>query len=197
MFAQSESEGELGVLFYNVENLFDTKNDSIKNDEQFLPDGDKHWNHYRYQSKLKNISRVIFESGGYNPPFLVGLCEIENEKVIKDLLYKTGLINANYRYIHFESPDQRGIDVALLYRKDIFTPIDSNPVKVKLGDKEHFTRDILYSFGLLYDSIPIHTFVAHFPSRYGGVMKSKHKRIKAAETLKDTIQHIFKAEKYF
>lgn len=185
-------EHNVGIMFYNVENLFDISNDSLKNDEEFLPEGNKHWNISRYHQKLKNISRIIYESGGWNPPALIGLCEIENEKVIKDLIWKTGLNNQDYHYIHFESPDNRGIDVALLYRNHIFTPIESVPIHVDLGNNSRPTRDILYVFGLLKDTIPLHVFVVHFPSRYGGVMESKSKRITAAKILSDTIQNIYK-----
>jgi len=184
-------EQHLGIMFYNVENLFDTRNDSLKNDEEFLPIGNKHWNYNRYNQKLKNISRVIYESGGWEMPVLIGLCEIENKKVINDLIWKTGLNNQDYHSIHFESPDKRGIDVALLYRNKIFTPIESVPINVNLGKNSRPTRDILYVFGLLKDTIPLHVFIVHFPSRYGGVMESKSKRITAAKTLNDTIRNIF------
>ncbi|TLX70434.1 endonuclease [Labilibacter sediminis] len=188
----SSQDNTFGVLFYNVENLFDTKDDSLKRDEEFLPDGEKHWNNYRYSQKLKNIARVIYESGGWNPPALVGLCEVENKKVIDDLIWQTGLNNKSYHSIHFESPDLRGIDVALLYRKEHFTPLESSPIKVSLGHQSRQTRDILYVFGLLKDTIPLHVFVTHFPSRYGGVAKSKPKRYAAATILNDTIQSIYK-----
>ncbi|SMO33674.1 hypothetical protein SAMN06265379_101113 [Saccharicrinis carchari] len=186
----AQNNGELGVMFYNVENLFDTKNDSLKSDDEFTPFGDKFWTYTKYSDKLKNISRVILEAGGWNPPFVIGLCEVENKKVLNDLVWKTGLNHLNYHIIHHESPDERGIDVALLYRNNLFTPLESIPIKVDFGKGLRSTRDLLYVFGLLKDSIPLHVFVAHFPSRYGGVQNTKPLRYKAAQLLTDTISYI-------
>ena len=186
-FAQNNN---LGVLFYNVENLFDIENDSLKQDDEFTPDGLKHWTYARYSQKLKNISKVIYESGKWNPPAIIGLCEVENDKVLKDLIWKTGLNNLDYQLIHHESPDVRGIDAAILYRQKIFDPLESIPIKVDLGQNSRPTRDILYTYGLAYDTIPLHVFVAHFPSRYGGVQNTKVLRYKAAKVLNDTIESI-------
>ncbi len=184
-----------GIMFYNVENLFDTYNDSIKQDEEFLPDGLRHWNYKKYQTKLHHISHVILESGKYNPPTIIGLCEIENHKVLKDLIFKTGLSNLAYHIIHFESDDNRGIDCALLYKANQFVPLESKAIKIKFKETDRPTRDILYTFGLYKESIPLHIFVCHFPSRYGGVMETKDKRLQAAKTLSDTIQNIYQSDK--
>ena len=186
----SQNDDNIGILFYNVENLFDTENDSIKLDDEFTPEGDKHWTYPKYYQKLKNISRVIYESGAWNPPAIVGLCEVENKTVLNDLIWKTGLNNLDYHIIHHESPDTRGIDVAILYRKNIFEPLESIPVKVNFGKGSRPTRDILYTYGLLHDTIPLHVFVAHFPSRYGGVQNTKPLRYRVAEILNDTINNI-------
>lgn len=186
----SQNQHEIGVMFYNVENLFDIKNDSIKLDDEYTPDGDRNWNYFRYAQKLKNISRVIYESGKWNPPALIGLCEIENKEVLQDLIWQTGLKNLGYDIIHYQSPDQRGIDVALLYKEDEFTVLESIPIKVEFGTNTRPTRDILYVFGYLKDTIPLNIFVAHFPSRYGGVQDTKPLRFKAAEILSDTVKHI-------
>ncbi len=187
IYSQPFPEQNTGILFYNVENLFDTYNDSLKNDEEFLPHGSKYWNYNKYQGKIKNISRLIYESGNWNPPMLIGMCEIENDKVLNDLIYKTGLSNLKYDYIHYESPDKRGVDVALLYRKNIFTILESRPIPVKFNSESRPTRDILYVFGLIEGKLPLHIFVTHFPSRYGGIMESNPKRIIASNTLCDTI----------
>ncbi len=187
------TEPELSILLYNVENLFDIYNDSLKRDDEFTPQGLKHWNYSKYQKKLRNISRVIYESGKWNPPFAIGLCEIENIKVLTDLVAKTGLDNLNYKIIHFESPDQRGIDVAMLYRSDIFKPIKSNAITVKLGENSRPTRDILHVYGHL-KKIPIHLIVCHFPSRYGGVAETMSLRQKAANILVGIFNDIQKNE---
>lgn len=184
------SAEELGILFYNVENLFDTYNDSIKQDEEFLPDGLRHWSYGKYETKLQHISQVIYESGKFNPPAIIGLCEIENNSVLKDLIFKTGLSNLSYHIIHYESDDQRGIDCALLYRANQFIPLESKAIKIHFDKNDRPTRDILYTYGLYKETIPLHLFVCHFPSRYGGIMETNLKRIQAAQTLSDTINSI-------
>ncbi len=189
-YLNSQNNKEFGVMFYNVENLFDINNDSLKLDDEFTPEGEKHWTYRKYWQKLKNISRVIYESGGWNPPAIIGLCEIENKHVLDDLIWETGLNNLHYHIIHHESPDSRGIDVAMLYRNDLFTPLESIPITVDFGEGSRPTRDILYSFGYLKDTIPLHVFIAHFPSRYGGLQETKSLRYKAAQILNDTINHI-------
>ena len=190
-----QHKDEIGVLFYNVENLFDTYDDTIKTDEEFLPEGARKWNYKKYNQKINHIGRVIFESGQWNLPVIIGLCEIENSGVLKDLIYSTGLSKLSYNYIHYESSDKRGIDVALLYKSKQFTPLESRPVKINFSSDSRPTRDILYTYGLYNESIPLHIFVCHFPSRYGGVMESQHKRVLAAQTLCDTINQINKLDK--
>ena len=105
------------IMWYNVENVFDTRHDSLKNDFDFLPEGDYHWTPWRYWRKLDNISRVIAavaEQDGW--PMLVGMCEVENDTVLRDLTLRSSLRTAKYRYVHHEGPDLRGVDVALLYQ---------------------------------------------------------------------------------
>ncbi len=191
LFSQNQ-ENKFGILFYNTENLFDTYNDSLKLDDEFTPRGEKHWTYKKYLTKLNYIAQVIYESGGWNPPLLIGLCEVENEKVLNDLIWETGLNNLHYHAIHYESKDLRGIDVALLYNAQQFLPVESKPVVIPLGKDSRPTRDLLYVFGLMQDSIPLHLFVAHFPSRYGGIKESEPKRFKASQVLNDTISNILK-----
>ncbi len=113
------------IAFYNVENLFDTENDSLIFDDDRTPDGKDHWTIERYQNKVANISKVISEIGleitGTSPD-IIGLCEVENKKVVEDLIHHKNLNDKNYGIIHFDSPDERGIDVALLYKKSVFIP---------------------------------------------------------------------------
>lgn len=172
------------VIFYNVENLFDTINDPKTNDDEFTPKGSKKWNSKRYEDKLAKLSEVITSTNTNNPLF-IGLAEIENRFVILDLIQTGSLSNTKYRIAHFDSPDQRGIDVALAFDLERFFLLHSEAVPVKLKEDDDFkTRDILYVKGLLKDSIPLHIFVNHWSSRYGGQKESEHKRIRAANILK-------------
>ena len=111
-------------MFYNVENLFDIYDDTLKDDNEFLPDGVMRWNFTRYNKKINSLYKTIVAAGEWNPPAIVALCEVENRKVLEDLIYGTYLSKYNYRIIHEESPDQRGIDVCLIYRKDYAEVID-------------------------------------------------------------------------
>ena len=185
--------GDVRVMFYNVENLFDTFDDPEKNDEEFLPTGDKKWTFERYQKKLNNISKVVAAVGEWELPELIGLCEIENQKVLEDLTQNTALSKANYGIIHKESPDNRGIDVAALYRKDRVNPISYRAIRVKFDDpEERPTRDILYFKSLVRKTDTIHFFVNHWPSRWGGQEKSSPKRMAAAKALRHVTDSILR-----
>lgn len=180
------------IMFYNVENLFDTENDSLKNDEEFLPNGMKFWTPKRYYTKLNQIATTVVSLGGWLPPQIIGLCEIENRKVLDDLCKKTGLKNFNYRIVHKESPDRRGIDVALLYQKSWFKPISYKAIEVKFPfNPGSTTRDILYVKGFTRNKDTLHLFVNHWPSRWGGQMETEQKRMQAASTLKASVDSIF------
>ena len=174
---------DFSVLFYNTENCFDCFDDTTNNgDDEYLPSSIKHWTFNRYKDKLNNIAKTIIAAGEWNPPVLIGLCEIENETVMKQLIAWTGLGNMNYRYIHYESRDRRGIDVALLYSKDRFDPMESKPVHIELGDNRH-TRDILLVKGVIDHTDTIFAIVNHWPSRYGGALTSEPSRMSASKTL--------------
>lgn len=180
-----------GVMFYNVENLFDVKDDSLKSDEEFLPDGPRRWSYTRMKHKMTAVARVILNAGAWNPPVLVGLCEVENQWVVSNLIWETGLNNLGYRYVHFESPDDRGIDVALLYRGNRFKVLKTYPVSVDLGEQSRPTRDVLYVKGLLDNTDTLHVLVNHWPSRLGGVASSHWKREVAANTVKQITDSVF------
>ncbi len=195
-FSQLEHYNMYRVAFYNVENLYDTIDDVNTYDEDFTPQGIQRFNGRDYRRKLKNISQVISEIGRSNPPVIIGLAEIENATVLKDLVDAPKLSPFQYDFIQFDSPDLRGIDVALLYQKEIFKPIFQEAIEVKIWDESGmriFTRDILYISGILDDE-EIHIFVNHWPSRRGGEEVSESKRIKAAYVLKGKIKEI-QAEK--
>jgi len=172
------------VLFYNVENLFDTINDPDTNDDEFTPESSKEWGSERYQDKLSKLSQVLTTPSEKNPLF-IGLAEIENRFVVLDLIQTGRLANTKYRIAHFDSPDQRGIDVALAFDLERFFLLHSEAIKVEIEEDKNFkTRDILYVKGLLKDSVELHVFVNHWSSRRGGQKESEHKRVLAAQNLK-------------
>lgn len=174
------------VVFYNVENLFDTIDDPSTNDEEFLPASDKQWNTERYQKKLADIAKVLGNINAQELPELIGLCEIENQQVLKDLVQTEPLTKGNYQIVHFNSPDERGIDVALLFREGEFKVLSKEAILVNPGFK---TRDILHVYGKLGNE-RLHLFVNHWPSRWGGLEKSQPNRIVAAQTLKTNVDSL-------
>ena len=179
-------------MFYNVENLFDTFNDSLINDEEFLPQGDRFWSSHKYYSKLKNIYKVIIAVGEWSPPAIIGLCEIENKRVINDLVNNTPLVKYEYKIVHQESPDRRGIDVALLYRTELFTPISYEAIPINFPDNpEYKTRDILYVKGIAKNTDTLNIFINHWPSRWGGQLESEERRVFVAGVLKSKVDSIF------
>ena len=189
--AQPESlSGSLRIMFYNVENLFDTFDDPAVQDDEFSPDSEKRWTYFRYREKLNNIAKVIIAAGGWSPPGIIGLCEVENYQILIDLTAKTPLKAFNYRIIHENSPDPRGIDVALLYNPEKLMEISHDFIPVFRTDSSR-TRDILYTVLHYSKEDTLHVFVIHWPSRVGGKEFSEADRINAAETLKSVIDSIF------
>lgn len=182
------------IASYNVENLFDCRHDSLKNDYEFLPDATRHWNYTKYKKKLDNIARVITALGGWTPPALVALCEVENDSVMRDLVRYSALREADYQYVMTQSPDERGIDVALIYQRNLFKLISTQSLSVAKPQKNSRpTRDILHVSGQILNKDTLDVFVAHFPSRSGGVRESEPYRILAAQRLKaatDSISRI-------
>lgn len=180
------------IIFYNTENLFDTKHDSLKSDTEFLPDGERFWTNKKFNLKLNRIFQTVIAAGEGNTPTLIGFCEVENRNVIDQLLYRTPLGKMGYKVIHKESPDRRGIDVVLLYNEKIFHPINYNHFQVINPKDESFkTREILYAKGVI-NSDTLHVFVNHWPSKYGGTVETIPLRALAAETLKSKTDSIFK-----
>jgi hypothetical protein len=189
-YSQDVSVPPVRFMFYNVENLFDTFNDSITEDDEFLPDGLRRWNYRRYSAKIQSIYKTIIAAGEWEPPALIALCEIENRKVLEDLVYGTGLSRYDYGIIHEDSKDPRGIDVCLIYRKDKM--VISNfryliPDDINSG--EFLTRSVLYAECLLPDDT-IHLLVNHWPSRRGGVLAGEELRRKIAGLVKNTVDSI-------
>jgi len=183
-------KNEYTVVSYNVENLFDTVDDTKIPDEEFLPESEKKWDNERYQKKLNDLVRVISEINTKELPEIVGLIEIENRAVLEDLVQTGQLKDQGYGIIHEESPDYRGIDVALIYRKDAFQVIMHETLPVVFPDDPEFkTRDILHVTGQIKNKT-VHIFVNHWPSRIGGDEKTEPKRILAASVLKAKVDQI-------
>lgn len=184
LFSQKKYEIRT-VAFYNLENLFDTENDTLINDEASPIMEIKEGREAIYKKKLNNMAKVISEIGiaeSKNSPVMLGVAEVENKKVLEDLISTDYLKDNNYEIIHYDSPDLRGIDVAFLYQPDYFKPTHSETFELKLWDEEGkriFTRDQLLVSGYLDDEL-VHVIVNHWPSRRGGEEKSRHKREKAA-----------------
>ena len=194
-FLNSYSQKEFKIMCYNVENLFDTKHDSLYNDNEFLPGSMRGWSYARYKEKLSNIAKVIVAVGEWSPPAIVGLCEIENRNTLYDLTKNTGLQQLNYKFIHYESPDVRGIDVALLYLPNFFIPINSYPIRIRFPNSESTTRDILYASGKIPNGDTLHIFVNHFPSRLGGELESEDRRETVATFLRNAVDSVFEIHK--
>jgi len=178
------------ILFYNVENLFHPLNDSLTDDDEFTPDAIRHWSFYRYRQKLIKIYKTIAAAGGWQGFDLIGLCEIENQQVLSDLITNTPLVKQNYRFLHKDSEDRRGIDVALLYREKNYFPVDVKFYKVLSPDDKLFrTRDILYTKGII-STDTLHIFVNHWPSRWQGVINTQVYRNIAAKVLREAVDSI-------
>lgn len=173
------------VMSYNVENLFDLKDDPTTDDNAFLPQGERHWHGKRYQHKLHQLSKVIMAAGEWDTPALIGLCEVENETVLTDLLCRTPLKGLGYRFCITDHSDRRGLRVGLLYQPDRFKLIAQRSFSVRFTRKQHkSTREILYVSGQIITGDTLDLFVCHFPSRYGGEKESEPDRIDAAITLR-------------
>jgi endonuclease/exonuclease/phosphatase family metal-dependent hydrolase len=180
-------------MFYNTENLFDAINDPLINDEEFLPGGAKKWTETRYQEKIDHIAKVIKDLGSDTLPVLVGLCEVENRKTVDDLINKTVLKGLDYKVVHHESPDSRGIDVALLYRSRYFQLINSQFFPIRFPfDTAVRTREILYAYGILGGKDTLHVFVNHWPSRSSGEVQSRPLRVFVAETVRSKVDSILR-----
>jgi hypothetical protein len=185
---QSNREYYIATIgFWNVENLYDTLNDQWKNDEDFTPVGLNAWNGERYRTKLKNLSYAIAQMGKEHSEdglAILGLCEVENKMVVEDLINTPELKNRNYKIVHIEGPDARGVDPSFVYNPKYFKVLKAlaYPV-VLLTDSAHKTRDILVVSGLFLGE-PMSFLVNHWPSRRGGEMSSRPNRNRAGEIVR-------------
>ena len=180
------------VAFYNFENFFDTLDDPKKFDEDFTPSGDYHYTSAIYHAKVHNIATVLQQLGtDITPdgPAIIGTAEIENDAVLQDLVAQPEISSRGYRFVHFESPDSRGIDVAMLYNPKYFTVLHSEALLTNIseyGEKSGRTRDVLHVTGILAGDT-VHVFVNHWPSRRGGQAASEPLRAIAAGVSKRVI----------
>ena len=183
----SAQDKPYSVVFYNLENLFDIYNDPETHDDEFTPQGVKQWNETRYQKKLTNMERVLFDIAAQQKeyPIVIGVSEIENRSVLEDLISQPKLKGANYRICHYDSPDARGVDVAFLYRPDVFKIQGSDNIKLHVEGLPNFrTRDLVVMWGTI-EGEPFYFLVSHWPSRLGGKEASQFKRDACATQIRE------------
>lgn len=192
-----QPENGLTIAFYNVENLFDTIDDPTINDKAYLPDSEVSWNTERYFSKLDNLGRVIASMDTLDFPHLLGLSEVENQMVLDDLRNNQFINKADYKIIHHEGPDRRGIEVAMLYRPKYFKPLYTSPLKVQWeGMGRSIPRDILYVKGIIASNDTLHLFINHWSSRMGGQEQSEHLRIGQARFMREIVDSLLAINKH-
>ena len=182
------------VAFWNFENLFDIYNDPETHDDEFTPEGIKKWNETKYQKKLSNMERVIFDMAAINKdyPIVIGVSEIENRSVLEDFVAQPKLKGAKYRICHFDSPDARGVDVAFLYRADVFKLEGSDNIKLNVPELPNFrTRDLVVMWGTI-EGEPFYFLVSHWPSRLGGKEASQFKRDACAKQIREIKDSLLK-----
>jgi predicted extracellular nuclease len=193
-YSQPVVSGQVRIMFYNVENLFDIYHDSLKEDNDFLPGGLMRWNLIRYKKKISSLEKTIVAAGEWNAPSIIAFCEVENRKVLEDLIYNTYLSKYNYRIIHEESPDRRGIDVCLIYKTsdaDILYHRYWIPKEVNRIDFN--SRSVLYT-KLKINADTVHLIVNHWPSRRGGVLAGENYRQQIASMVRLKVDSIFKSD---
>ena len=177
----------LKVVSYNVENLFHPEHDSLKDDYEWTDNGERRWSYTRYYKKEENLARVLTNIGEWDGVDVVGLQEVENAAVVKRLCYT--LRRNEYDFVHYESPDPRGIDVALVYKKSRVDTLRSE--KLRVNSEKFTTRDILYVCAQVDKRDTIHFFVCHLPSQRGGKAESEWKREAAKQVLEQAIDSVY------
>lgn len=189
----AHSQANFRTMFYNVENLFDTEDSPNTNDADFLPEGSKRWTYGRYKTKIENISKVISSVGEWGSPALIGLCEVENDKVMTDLTKYSSLKSQGYKYIITQSLDRRGINVALMYQRDQFKLLAHNAYRLPFPARsQKRSRDVLHVSGQLMSGDTLDVFVCHFPSRRGGEQRSEPDRLLAASLVKSKVDSLMR-----
>jgi predicted extracellular nuclease len=192
----AQTKAPITIAFYNCENFFDTKDDPNKKDEEYLPEAATKWDETRYNNKLQKVAQVLDSTvAGPALPNLVGLVEIENNEVLKDLLAKSQFSTKSYSSLSTDSPDERSIDCGLLYDKSVFTLVDFkelNATNPALGDYK--TRNILFATLEATNGDVFYVFVNHWPSRREGEKESEPRRIFAAQQVRDKINELQKKD---
>jgi exonuclease III len=187
----SQNAEVLRIAFWNLENFFDPYVDSTRTYNEYTENGTQHWTLSRFYKKRNNIYKAILALSEGEPLAVLGMCELENTFVTTMLFNETPLKKHNYRTIHYEGDDRRGIDVAMAYSVDKVQLISSEVIKIRNPDNRHFkTRDILYAKFYDRKSDTLHCFVNHWPSRYGGERETIHLRDLAAQTLKNKLDSL-------
>lgn len=189
-----EANDDFVVMFYNVENLFDTEDDPVTLDDEFTPESEKQWTRERYEKKLDDLTEVFISVDKKNLPAIIGLCEVENRQVLQDLISNRKMKRAEYGIVHEESPDIRGIDVALLYRTDLCEIETWRAIPVNIPSDSITTRDILYVKGKTSGKEELHFFVNHWSSRRDGEKETERRRIYASVTLRKVVDSILNFE---
>lgn len=193
--AQKQTYAVASIGFYNLENLFDTEDDPFINDEEFLPEGPKLWTPERYQYKLANMASVIGILGkDINPEgvAILGVAEIENRKVLEDLINQDAMADRDWAIVHYDSPDNRGVDVGMIYQPRFFSVLESRSINLPIIEDDgtrRNTRDILYVKGLLFGDTTI-IMVNHWPSRRGGEKATRKFRMEGAAICKRVIDSV-------
>lgn len=188
----AEAQADFRIVWYNAENLFDTTDNPLTDDNEYLPHGERHWTNARYYHKLQQTARVVSAAGEWATPALVGLCEVENDSVLTHLVGRTPLRQQQYRYCITQSRDRRGINVALLYQRDRLRHIGHSSYAIDHSRQQHKqSRDILHVWGEIITGDTLDVFVCHFPSRYGGEKESQAGRVDAARTLREVCDSLF------
>lgn len=182
------------IVELNCENFFDCRDNRLKADDEFTPQGNRRWTTGKYLTKTTNISKELIScgmaDGNYIMPDIIALCEVENDSIMTAVTEHSPLGNAGYEYLITRSPDIRGINVALLYSPAHFTTLRTYPIRIDLGKKRRPTRDILYVSGHTIANDTLHIFVIHAPSRYGGEKQTRPLRIKVALRLCEAVDSI-------
>lgn len=190
-FSYSQSgTNKFSILFYNVENLFDTHDNPETEDNYFLPEGEYHWTGKRLNTKLLNISKAVLSASGWSVPDITMFCEIENRDVLEKLIKNTPLKAYPFKIIHKDSPDHRGLDVGLIYNPDRFYPLEYQYYSLEVKHEKLDTREILYVSGIVNGTDTLHIFGNHWPSRYSGFMETRSLRNAAAKLLKTKVDEL-------
>lgn len=185
------AQQSMTVMFCNAENLFDPENDPLKNDDDYTPEGDYHWTRSRYRDKMDALSKVIVSADEQMAPALVGLSEVENSTVLTDLTAHSALREVGYRFVMTDSPDRRGIDVALMYRSSLFRLIAHESLGVNLREVGGgATRDVLHVTGMIENHDTLDVYVCHWPSRYGGTDETERLRMGAAKVVRESVDSV-------